>query len=510
MNFAYPCLALFLVGCAGGIGGSSGGGGGAQDHGGGSGGEAAVGGGGGSSQATGGGTGGGTASQGGGAGGGAAQPTIAVKVTPHATTIAPGQGVAFAATVLGSTDQSVTWTIQEGAAGGSVTAAGQYTAPSMEGNYHLKATSHADPTKSDVAAIMVSATGRLVLTPGQWTEITPAGKSALSLYWIKVDPSNPDVLYATVGGEGIYKSKNAGATWDPVNGHEKGTNLFLDGLRFEIDPNDSTHMYGYQGVMGTLGFWVSHDSGVTWLTPQGFRDVGAMVSDGPQATDIGYLQVDPDDFNHVLLGYHSPWKIPNQGSASGIVESRNGGETWTYHLPPSDSWGTSSRGIHFLHNPDGGTTGGNFWLATTEAGGIWRTVNAGQSWAKVSNDSVGHTGVNSYYTKSGTLYVPATPCPLRSFDDGQTWSQVTALATTYYWSLMGDGTHLYVHGWTPDPPYNSPYKTSLETDGLSWTSLDAGPVPRKYPVAMTFDPINRVLYSANTVGGGLWALRVQP
>jgi hypothetical protein len=49
----------------------------------------------------------------------------------------------------------VTWSVVE-AAGGTVSAAGLYTAPGAAGSFHVKATSAADPTKSAQAAVIVA------------------------------------------------------------------------------------------------------------------------------------------------------------------------------------------------------------------------------------------------------------------------------------------------------------------------------------------------------------------
>lgn len=58
----------------------------------------------------------------------------------------------FACTVTGATDKTCTWKVTE-AAGGTVTDAGVYTAPTVAGVYHLVATSKADTTKSATATI---------------------------------------------------------------------------------------------------------------------------------------------------------------------------------------------------------------------------------------------------------------------------------------------------------------------------------------------------------------------
>ena len=73
---------------------------------------------------------------------------VAVAVAPDSASLAPLAQQALAATVSGTIDQSVTWAVVEGTAGGTVTASGAYTAPSGAGNYHVVVTSVSDPTKS--------------------------------------------------------------------------------------------------------------------------------------------------------------------------------------------------------------------------------------------------------------------------------------------------------------------------------------------------------------------------
>lgn len=92
----------------------------------------------------------------------AATVTVTAPV-PVVVTVAPSPGavdacrtLTFAATVTGTTDTRVTWSVQEGAAGGAITAAGVYTAPSTAGTYHVVATSRADPARSAVVPVTVS------------------------------------------------------------------------------------------------------------------------------------------------------------------------------------------------------------------------------------------------------------------------------------------------------------------------------------------------------------------
>ncbi len=84
--------------------------------------------------------------------------TVAVTVSPATAAVPTGGSVQLAAAVTGSANTSVTWTVQEGAAGGAVGSTGLYTAPSAAGTFHVVATSVADPSKSAAATVTVNAT----------------------------------------------------------------------------------------------------------------------------------------------------------------------------------------------------------------------------------------------------------------------------------------------------------------------------------------------------------------
>jgi len=81
---------------------------------------------------------------------------VAVTVTPSPAAVDTCGSIRLTATVANATDTRVTWSVQEGSAGGTVGADGTYTAPSAAGTYHVVATSVADPTASFVAAVTAS------------------------------------------------------------------------------------------------------------------------------------------------------------------------------------------------------------------------------------------------------------------------------------------------------------------------------------------------------------------
>ena len=93
---------------------------------------------------------------------------VAVTIDPAKATVVAGHGVDFAATVTGSDNIDVDWSVQEGSDGGRIVPRGAkardgavaslavYMAPKAPGTYHLIATSKANPDKSATARITVT------------------------------------------------------------------------------------------------------------------------------------------------------------------------------------------------------------------------------------------------------------------------------------------------------------------------------------------------------------------
>ena len=80
---------------------------------------------------------------------------VTVTIIPEVEVLTFGGALQFAATVTGTPNTAVTWSVVEGPSGGTVTQTGLYTAPGVEGTYHVRATSQADPSESAVATVYV-------------------------------------------------------------------------------------------------------------------------------------------------------------------------------------------------------------------------------------------------------------------------------------------------------------------------------------------------------------------
>jgi chitinase len=82
---------------------------------------------------------------------------VSIALTPTSASLVLGATRAFTVTVTGAANTAVTWSVQEGPAGGSVSTSGVYTAPRTAGTYHVIATSQADTTKRATATVTVTA-----------------------------------------------------------------------------------------------------------------------------------------------------------------------------------------------------------------------------------------------------------------------------------------------------------------------------------------------------------------
>jgi hypothetical protein len=338
--------------------------------------------------------------------------------------------------------------------------------------------------------------GSLELTPGRWVDITPPGlelrsksRHSYGANDVQFDPSNPCVLYAAFDMRGLYKSSSAGGSWSPI-----GT---LDSpLQLRVDPHDSKHLYAVQGVRGTTpGFWASKDGGTTWVMSETF----ATLAKSTATLDASCVDVDPADFDHVLLTFNGPWVISSNGD-SGILESRDGGGSWDVVFQPGFGHGNCA---WFMDSKT--------WLLGTQEHGYFRTRDAGKTWNLVHAVGMTRGGVQLYRSPESAYYAGATQYPIRSTDDGATWEQLkVGLPYAHYGGIVGDGEHLYTTTACAcdGSPFDNSYFTAPERDGSPWTPYQGG--AQKFsngPHNMAFDKTNDVIYSANW-DEGVWALKI--
>ncbi|HUZ93618.1 MAG TPA: choice-of-anchor tandem repeat GloVer-containing protein [Edaphobacter sp.] len=78
-----------------------------------------------------------------------------VTISPSTVAVPGGESQTFMATVIGG--GNVTWSVEEGATGGTISNEGIYTAPNQSGTYHVIATNSSDTSQSAMATVNVVA-----------------------------------------------------------------------------------------------------------------------------------------------------------------------------------------------------------------------------------------------------------------------------------------------------------------------------------------------------------------
>jgi photosystem II stability/assembly factor-like uncharacterized protein len=146
---------------------------------------------------------------------------------------------------------------------------------------------------------------------------------------IEFDPLNPSTVYAAAATGGMFKSTDAGVSWTPIFDDQ----AILTMGDIAIDPVNSDIIYagtgepngGHNNFPGA-GIYKSTDAGLTWE----LKGLENTVS-------IGKVLIDPTNTQRVFVAAVGSYFAPNP--ERGVYRSENGGETWSKVLFVSDSTG---------------------------------------------------------------------------------------------------------------------------------------------------------------------------
>ena len=216
-----------------------------------------------------------------GCGGGGGTPIaipipLGISISPPAANLNQGATQSFMATVSGASNTGVNWTVQEGAAGGSITSMGVYTAPNRSGTFHVIATSQADMTSSARATVTIAA---VAISLNQ-TAVTLDVGNQFSFAAFVTGTVNTAVSWAiqegasggTITSSGVYTAPGTDGTF-----HVIATSLA-----------DSTQTITATVTIATLVVSIIPPSEV--LGPQGVRDFSASVNTSLNATVTWMVQ----------------------------------------------------------------------------------------------------------------------------------------------------------------------------------------------------------------------------
>ena len=168
-----------------------------------------------------------------------------------------------------------------------------------------------------------------------------------------VDPETQEPVILAATNSGLYRST------DPAKGWQKLSYGSFDARTTCISNNLQRPETIWVGTPSS-GVLISRDSGKTW------RKVEGVPNDVP----INVIAQDPQRPDYVYVG-----------TKQALMMSHDGGETWKVrggNLPFGDF-------TSILINPRNGDEifAGNAYQITEVGGGVYRTTNAGQTWARI-------------------------------------------------------------------------------------------------------------------------------
>ena len=149
---------------------------------------------------------------------------VGVSISPPTANAYETKSVTFAATVTGTTNTAVTWSVQEGAAGGTVSG-GIYTAPATPGTYHVVATSQANSGKSATAAVTVTAGPQPTFSSTAPT--TAVEGQAYTYNLTAADPAGGTVTFTVTSGPTNATISGDILSWTPTHAQSRTSNAFV-------------------------------------------------------------------------------------------------------------------------------------------------------------------------------------------------------------------------------------------------------------------------------------------
>ena len=196
-------------------------------------------------------------------------------------------------------------------------------------------------------------------------------------------PSEPDVFYFGGADGGVWKTIDAGLTWQPL--FQQQGSISIGALA--IAPSNPNILYAGTGqvaprydIVGGDGMYRSDDAGKTW-THIGLKD----------SRHIGRIWVDPHNPNIVLVAALGHLYGPN--AERGVFRTTDGGKHWLKELYVSDDTGAVDLAADDAH-PNvifAAMWEARAWpwlayylpLAGTGSG-IWKSTDEGKTWTHLT------------------------------------------------------------------------------------------------------------------------------
>ncbi len=292
--------------------------------------------------------------------------------------------------------------------------------------------------KNRAVYYVASASGGVWKTTNAGTTYEPIfdGQGSYSIGCVVLDPNNPSTVWVGTGennnqrsvayGDGVYRSSDGGKSWSNM-GLKNSEHI----AKIIVDPRNSDVVFvAAQGPLwkegGDRGVYKTTDGGKTWAMVLNGADGKALIDEHTGVTD---LIMDPRNPDVLFAAAHQRrrhvFTYVGGGPGSTIYKSTDGGKTWAKSpasggLPGGDN---GRIGLCYSADPE-------IIYAMVEAqegkGGFFRSTDRGASWEKQG----GHVTSGNYYVE--IFAHPTEPNTVISMDvfnqitrdGGKSWSRL--------------------------------------------------------------------------------------
>lgn len=245
---------------------------------------------------------------------------------------------------------------------------------------------------------------------------------------IAIHPEDDNVWYVAVGSGGVWKTDNAGVTWQPLFDSQPSYSIGC----ITIDPNNphtiwvgSGENVGGRHVGYGDGIYKSMDGGKSW------KNMGLKASE-----HISKILVHPENPNVVWVAVQGP--LWSKGGERGLYKSVDGGKNWKQVLGNNEWTGVTDIAMD-PYNPDwmyAATWDRHRTVAAYMGGGpgsgLHRSTDGGETWEKLTkglpNSNLGKIGLAISPQKPDIVYAAietdrTTGGVYKSYDRGSSWTK---------------------------------------------------------------------------------------
>ncbi|MDP9111260.1 MAG: glycosyl hydrolase, partial [Candidatus Eremiobacteraeota bacterium] len=321
----------------------------------------------------------------------------------------------------------------------------------------------------------------------EWTNISDGKIPGIadSIGALAVAPSNPRVIYAGTGeadirgdfdtGDGIYKTTNAGKTWQYAGLRDTHMTTSL-----VIDPRDPNIVYATS--MGHVfkpnaerGVFKTTDGGTTWKKVLFVDDKtgSSVVVMDPRNAKVLYAAM--------WQAQRTPWKLTSGGSGSGLYKTVDAGAHWAkISNHPGFARGLLGKMGVSVSASDPRVV---YAIVQAREGGVFRSNDAGATWKRVNSEmklrqrAFYYMGIYADPKNSNVAYAPQVDGVFKTTNGGKKWSAITP---------PGDHHILWINPRNP--------KVLLEGDdggatvsvdgGKTWSTENNQPTGQYYHIAL--------------------------